>query len=432
MEKNKTQKAKELNRIRGRIKAKLTSVKKFVESSSTVEEENKFILSCQQKLAIVEEIKQELEILFKNYLEIDEDETLSQKCDQEMLDIEEERNELEVSLKCLLSNYNVKENVIHNINDQNSNLNAYINHIQLKTKLPEIPLPLFYGKMEEFSNFKNQFMCLINDNTELTNDQKLFYLKAALRGEAKFIETSDDTFESLFAALEERFENKRAVVDIHIRNMLKLEKLNFESAKGLRNITDTINKSLRGLKSLNLECNDLTNAILVNIILERLDKESRKAYEMSIQSKQIPSLKELLQFLESRAMVLDQLGKYPTSNKFHKEFQGAINKPKNFLLNANKLSNVKPCILCKLEHPLQRCSEFLKLSVSKRIELLEKYNICKNCLKLHKPPCKSTFLCRSCQKSGHNSLIHLDPKLLSTRLAEVVTPQSGGATLCKQ
>ncbi|KAF8786368.1 hypothetical protein HNY73_008089 [Argiope bruennichi] len=268
-------------------------------------------------------------------------------------------------------------------------------------------------------------MCLINDNIELTNDQKLFYLKAALRGETKFIETSDDTFESLFAALEERFENKRAVVDIHIRNMLKLEKLNFESAKGLRNITDTINKSLRGLKSLNLECNDLTSAILVNIILERLDKESRKAYEMSIQSKQIPSLKELLQFLESRAMVLDQLGKYPTSNKFHKEFQGSINKPKNFLHDANKLSNVKPCILCKFEHPLQRCSEFLKLSVTKRIELLEKYNICKNCLKLHKPPCKSTFLCRSCQKSGHNSLIHLDPKLLSTLLAEATPPDAG-------
>ncbi|KAF8786032.1 hypothetical protein HNY73_011508 [Argiope bruennichi] len=111
MEKNKTQKAKELNRIRGRIKAKLTSIKKFVESSSTVEEENKFILSCQQKLAIVEEIKNELEILFKDYLEIDEDGTLSQKCDQEILDIEEERNELELSngtKSTVISNWFIK------------------------------------------------------------------------------------------------------------------------------------------------------------------------------------------------------------------------------------------------------------------------------------------------------------------------------------
>ncbi|GBN04524.1 hypothetical protein AVEN_135896-1 [Araneus ventricosus] len=27
---------------------------------------------------------------------------------------------------------------------------------------------------------------------------------------------------------------------------------------------------------------------------------------------------------------------------------------------------------------------------------------------MHNAPCKSTFLCRECHKSGHNSLIHLD------------------------
>ncbi|GBL86333.1 hypothetical protein AVEN_164522-1, partial [Araneus ventricosus] len=279
--------AKDLNRMRERVKLKLTNIKKFIDScENTITDKTQIVITAQQKLNGVKVLEEELETLFKQYLDIEEDEKSSNKSDEEMLELLEERDEIEVSLKCLLSKYNINDvAMIENKSNHDSDLKSYIDHIELKSKLPEIPLPIFYGKIEEFSNFKNQFVSLISDNKELTNDQKLFYLKAALRGEAKLIETSDDTFESLFSALEERFENKRAVVDIHIQNMLKIEKLNFESSKGLRNITDTINKSLRALKSFKLDCNNLTNAILVNIILERLDKDTRKAYELSIQTK---------------------------------------------------------------------------------------------------------------------------------------------------
>ncbi|GBM47821.1 hypothetical protein AVEN_260091-1 [Araneus ventricosus] len=405
--------AKDLNRMRERVKLKLSNIKKFIDScENTITDKTQIVITAQQKLNGVKVLEEELETLFKQYLDIEEDEKSSNKSDEEMLELLEERDEIEVSLKCLLSKYNANDvAMIENKNNHDSDLKSYVDHIELKSKLPEIPLPIFYGKIEEFSNFKNQFVSLISDNKELTNDQKLFYLKAALRGEAKLIETSDDTFESLFSALEERFENKRAVVDIHIQNMLKIEKLNFESPKGLRNITDTRNKSLRALKSFRLDCNNLTNAILVNIILERLDKDTRKAYELSIQTKEIPSLNELLKFLESRAVVLDQLGNTPSNNKFKKEFQGSAYKSKNFFVNSNKGNHViKKCILCKIKHPLHKCYEFLKLSIAKRIEFIEKHHLCKNCLKMHNAPCKSTFLCRECHKPGHNSLIHLDSK----------------------
>ncbi|GBN97645.1 hypothetical protein AVEN_41944-1 [Araneus ventricosus] len=290
--------AKDLNRIRERVKLKLTKIKKFIDScENRITDKTQIVITAQQKINGVKVLEEELETLFKQYLDIDEDEKSSNKSDEEMLELLEERDEIGVSLECLLSKYNVNAvAMIENKSNHDSDLKSYVDHIELKSKLPEIPLPIFYGKIKEFSNFKNQFVSLISDNKELTNDQKLLYLKAALRGEAKLIETSDDTFESLFSALEERFEIKRAVVDIHIQNLLKIEKLYFESSKGLRNITDTINKSLRALKSFKLDCNNLTNAILVNIILERLDKDTRKAYELSIQTKEIPSLNELLKF----------------------------------------------------------------------------------------------------------------------------------------
>ncbi|GBN86498.1 hypothetical protein AVEN_51007-1, partial [Araneus ventricosus] len=212
--------AKDLNRMRERVKLKLTNIKKFIDScENTITDKTQIVITAQQKLNGVKVLEEELETLFKQYLDVEEDEKSSNKSDEEMLELLEERDEIEVSLKCLLSKYNANDvAMIENKSNHDSDLKSYVDHIELKSKLPEIPLPIFYGKIEEFSNFKNQFVSLISDNKELTNDQKLFYLKAALRGEAKLIETSDDTFESLFSALEERFENKRAAVDIHIQN----------------------------------------------------------------------------------------------------------------------------------------------------------------------------------------------------------------------
>ncbi|GBO25074.1 hypothetical protein AVEN_43037-1 [Araneus ventricosus] len=195
--------AKDLNRMRGRVKLKLTNIKKFIDScENTITDKTQIVITAQQKLNGVKVLEEELETLFKQYLHIEEDEKSSNKSDEEMLELLEERDEIEVSLKCLLSKYNINDvAMIENKGNHDSDLKLYIDHIELKSKLPEIPLPIFYGKIEEFSNFKNQFVSLISDNKDLTNDQKLFYLKAALRGEAKLIETSDDTFESLFSAL---------------------------------------------------------------------------------------------------------------------------------------------------------------------------------------------------------------------------------------
>lgn len=44
------------------------------------------------------------------------------------------------------------------------------------SKLPEIPLPMFHGKIEDFTEFKKKFISLIaKKGGNLTNDQKLFY-----------------------------------------------------------------------------------------------------------------------------------------------------------------------------------------------------------------------------------------------------------------
>ncbi|GFR01456.1 uncharacterized protein TNCT_183581 [Trichonephila clavata] len=89
-------------------------------------------------------------------------------------------------------------------------------------KLVKIPLPTFTGKFEEWGLFKTQFYDLINENSQLSDSEKLHYLRGALRGDAKIDETSDEDFYSFFKALEQKHENKRVIVDCHIKNILNV------------------------------------------------------------------------------------------------------------------------------------------------------------------------------------------------------------------
>ncbi|GBN24185.1 hypothetical protein AVEN_144789-1 [Araneus ventricosus] len=106
MEKNKSKPPtiKDLNRIRGIIKTKLTNIQKFAQTCSTIDDQRKIVISAQQKLNSVKVMKEEFETLFKQYLDIEEDEKSSKKWEEDMLELLEERDEIEERLKCLFSN----------------------------------------------------------------------------------------------------------------------------------------------------------------------------------------------------------------------------------------------------------------------------------------------------------------------------------------
>ncbi|GFW10388.1 uncharacterized protein TNCV_5097391 [Trichonephila clavipes] len=61
-----------------------------------------------------------------------------------------------------------------------------------------------HGKSEEWSLFKTEFNSIISENAELSENEKLYYLRGSLKEEAKIVETADDIFHSLFKALEQR------------------------------------------------------------------------------------------------------------------------------------------------------------------------------------------------------------------------------------
>ncbi|GFU58326.1 integrase catalytic domain-containing protein [Trichonephila clavipes] len=116
------------------------------------------------------------------------------------------------------------------------------------------------GRYDEWPSFKSQFDNITNNN-DLSESQKLYYLKAPLQGDAKLLEAVDDSFESLITALKTRFKNKRLLTETHINAILEIEKLTSESARDIRTMTDILSKNIRALKLLGFEHNNLSDLI---------------------------------------------------------------------------------------------------------------------------------------------------------------------------
>ncbi|XP_035225304.1 uncharacterized protein LOC118197858 [Stegodyphus dumicola] len=164
-----------LNRQRGCLKAKVTklehSLRDFVEN----EESESFL---EVKLQSLSGIKRSLDELKQRYLNLPADVAIEESCEI-IEELEDDLEKMEVSLKYLLSKLKSKVNALPVRKNTVENINV---------KLPEIPLPQFSGKYKEFHSFKCQFISLIAENEKLTETLKLYYLKAALKGEAKNIE----------------------------------------------------------------------------------------------------------------------------------------------------------------------------------------------------------------------------------------------------
>ncbi|GFW70338.1 integrase catalytic domain-containing protein [Trichonephila clavipes] len=388
-----------LNRLKDSIKGTLTRLEAFT-SEKTVSKDTS-VTEIEIKLKKIEQLQINLDKIAEDYCEIEIFESL-EIIQLDIEDINQRIETTEVGLKLLMYSLKNSENVNINLNDNGKN----------SIRLPQIPLPEFSGVIAEFSNFKNQFINLISNNEQLNDSQKLYYLRASLKGEAKLLESPSDSFDSLFKALEDRYENKRQLIDSHVLEIINYEKIYSESAKELRALMDCINRNIRALKVLKYEQNDLSDIILINIILQKIDKESRKQFELSLKTAEVPTFDSIMKFLEKRSAVLENITRIRSTKMIHKN-TAMSTKAKSLVVNSKKIT-VKPCILCRNSHPLYKCIAFQNMSVECRKKFVTNNKLCKNCLRLHYGACMSKYKCTvSGCKGLHNSLLHDSAELCS-------------------
>lgn len=278
-------------------------------------------------------------------------------------------------------------------------------------KLPRIELPKFNGTYESWTSFFDIFKSLVHNNKSLSGSQKLHYLKSSVEGEAaqliRSYSITEANYSEAWAALATRYQNKRLIVNSHLKNILELPKLKLESASALRKLMDTFSECIRALNALDRPT-DHWDDLLVFIFVGYMDGETRRLWELSL-GDQMPLFVELRKFVETRCRSLEAAGpslsniRQPTAVSNH-------HKPRALLGSSDKSS----CPICKENHVVSACPRFYKLYPGQRFRAAKSYGLCYNCLHNdHLTDNCTAPPCQICQRK-HHSLLHYPERTSTT------------------
>lgn len=283
---------------------------------------------------------------------------------------------------------------------QNSEQHDNISHFNIK--LPQINLPEYSGSYDKWVQFHDTFESLINKNPLLSKIQKFYYLQAALKGEAaqviESLTVSEANYEVAWKLLTERFQNKRAIINAHIKGIFDLPNLIKESHVSLRTFLDTFLRHFRSLSSLGENVKEW-NTILIYLLNTKLDVVSKREWETFIKDKTTLTVDDFTEFLSQRCRIIEALNpKSHLNDNFSKK--SSENKYSHFT------SNQIRCTFCQGPHYIHTCKKLIDLPVSQRYTEIKRLRLCTNCLRFgHSNSECQSGTCKLCQKR-HNSLLH--------------------------
>ncbi|XP_043461993.1 uncharacterized protein LOC122498365 [Leptopilina heterotoma] len=140
-----------------------------------------------------------------------------------------------------------------NSNSENERLSNVSSHYR-KLKLPQATLPTFSGKVEEWLSFKDTFITMIHRRDDITNVEKLQYLKSVLKDEAlrkiQVFAITDENYDRAWKLLQKSYEDKRTLISCHLNLLLRLPSQEKEFYQGLIALADKSQQHLQSLASL--------------------------------------------------------------------------------------------------------------------------------------------------------------------------------------
>ncbi|XP_062542197.1 uncharacterized protein LOC134210185 [Armigeres subalbatus] len=294
------------------------------------------------------------------------------------------------------------------------------------------PIPSFDGKPENWPRFKAMFLDIMRTSAD-SDAIKLYHLDRALVGRAAgVIDTrtlSQNNYAHAWKILEERYEDKRVIVDIHINGLLGLKKMSRENAKELRELVDEVTQHVDGLSLMKEDMLGFSERFVVNLLAAALDKDTRLQWEASIPHKQLPTYKDTVEFLRKRCAVLERweesLHKPASTVKTSLPMRGPGQQPKNVSKACAITTKEHTCELCGSGiHPVFKCDAFREMTIAQRQAKVRHIKACFNCLRVghQSSACSSAYTCSKCQ-AKHHTLLHSD-KVLSQSASKTVSQSS--------
>ncbi|XP_039441988.1 uncharacterized protein LOC120422570 [Culex pipiens pallens] len=294
--------------------------------------------------------------------------------------------------------------------------NAVVPAVQQPVVIQQLPriLPKFDGKYENWEKFKVIFRDVVDKSNESPR-MKLYRLEDALVGEAtgsvdaKTIQ--DGNYDLAWAQLEEKYENKRRMIDLHISGLLKVRKLTQESHTELRSLVESVVSHVENLKFLGQEFSGVSELIVTHLVAQALDGGTRKLLESTIKKGELLKYPETIQFLKDRVSVLERCGTTfdaaPQPSPQQKPRADSIEQPYQIANTAIKSQLGPQCDLCEDTHLTFKCAAFNALRVDQRMEKVREKRVCFNCLRAGHgaKKCRRASSCGKCQRR-HHTLLH--------------------------
>ena len=146
-----------------------------------------------------------------------------------------------------------------------------------KVRLPKLSIQKFDGDIANWQNFYDIFKSVIDQNESISDIDKFSYLKFLLCDSALSVISSlsliSKNYKETLDLLKERYGNTQALITTQMKNFVQLPQVGHEpDAIGLRKYYDTLESSIRNLKSLDIEFESY-GKLLVPLILPKLPHE---------------------------------------------------------------------------------------------------------------------------------------------------------------
>ncbi|XP_055623293.1 uncharacterized protein LOC129766719 [Toxorhynchites rutilus septentrionalis] len=361
----------------------------------------------QERIAKLDEKWSEFESVQGDIEELEEDENNMAAHEQFRADFEELFFKVKAGLRSKLPFSPPSPTATSSIRDRNVGACTGI-------RLAKISLPEFSGEYDKWLPFFDTFRSLIHENTDLNQIQKFHHLRASLRGEAlKVVDSfqmSEASYGVAWSALVKRYSNKYLQKKRHVNAMLQYPKVKKRSANGIHELIECFDRHTKILDQLGEITTDW-GAMLMQLLVSKLDDESLKDWEERAVKKDDPVFADVMEFLEGQTRILDAVAVDRRSENLPSHFSTANSSFKKsgskFSVHATTDTPSMQCLQCNGRHYLTSCPAFGQMSLEKRFQVVNSKKLCSNCLKqghLNRD-CTSRFRCRTCSKK-HHSLLH--------------------------
>ena len=274
-----------------------------------------------------------------------------------------------------------------------------------------------------WSTFWSTFKSTVDDREELTDSQKLNYLRQAIRDPALqlLLNTpmeTPDTYKDIIKELQERFQKTREIHQALVKTIVTTKTPKYTRAD-LRMFYDVFKTAIANLKATKF--NNL-ESFLSSHVYSLLPPKLQLAWDQATRKdKGVPPVEQLMDFMKEHTETLpadsQPTKSQPAAAKGSNNSRRRDSAPAKGSSHVNVVSSTpsKPpayeykweCKLCPPEkHPLHSCPKWVNLTLVQKTAHIAAHNCCSNCLGIgHSTAnCKSHYRCSHCKQKHHSSI----------------------------